>query len=323
MLERQYKHRNSAVQTVKIIGTSFAVDVLALLLYASIDKISFTLVAYFAAAGLMFCVTLFGLIASGRAEAGGDPAATRFQLIAIVMIHLAGLLIAPQIGIFFILSLFLVFSFAALTMTVAQAVTALIGICTAVTICLLGFELQPMIPSVTLAERVVTSLVFTLTLTRMVLLSAYSSRQRKLLRDKNVKLAESLAKVEKMAITDDLTGVFNRGWMVTALTHECQSAHRHGGTFTVAMLDIDHFKQVNDRFGHLSGDQVLKLFAQLVKGELRKTDQLARVGGEEFLVLLPETPHHGGLLVLERIRRKVAEHTWACLLYTSDAADDM
>jgi diguanylate cyclase len=157
----------------------------------------------------------------------------------------------------------------------------------------------------------VTCLVFTLTLTRMVLLAAYSSRQRKLLRDKNGKLAESLAKVEKMAITDDLTGVFNRGWMVTALTHECQRAQRHGGTFMVAMLDIDLFKQINDRFGHLSGDQVLKQFAQIVKGELRKTDFLARVGGEEFLVLLPETPHHGGLLVLERIRRKVAEHPWA------------
>ena len=310
-IDSESKYRSTAFRTVRIVGASLVVDVFLLGLYALIGQISFALAAAYAGFSMAFCATLFSLMASGRAAAMGDPAATRFQLPTIVLIQLAGLLVAPQIGIFFLLSLFLVFSFAALTMTVKQAVMALFGICAMVSVCLLGFGIQPVVPVDTLGERVVTCVVFSLTLTRMVLLAAHSSRQRKLLSDRNRKLAESLARVEKMAITDGLTGVFNRSWIVTAMDQERERVRRHGGTFTVAVLDIDHFKQVNDQFGHLIGDQVLKVFADLVKAELRQTDHVARVGGEEFLVLLGQTPHASAIPVLERVRQRVADHPWS------------
>jgi diguanylate cyclase (GGDEF)-like protein len=107
--------------------------------------------------------------------------------------------------------------------------------------------------------------------------------------------------------TDDLTGVANRRRFSRALEIECMRFSRNHFPLSVLMIDLDFFKGVNDQFGHSVGDAVLRIVAQLLLLSLRKTDLLARFGGEEFAVLLPETPISGAKVIAERIRTAVCE----------------
>jgi diguanylate cyclase (GGDEF)-like protein len=110
------------------------------------------------------------------------------------------------------------------------------------------------------------------------------------------------AEFEHMATFDSLTGALNRRVLQLAGEQELLRWQRHEHPFAVLMLDIDHFKQINDRHGHLVGDQVLKRLASTLRQPLRKTDLLARYGGEEFLVLLPVTDGATALDLGERVR---------------------
>jgi diguanylate cyclase (GGDEF)-like protein len=114
-----------------------------------------------------------------------------------------------------------------------------------------------------------------------------------------------LERLERSASTDGLTGVANRHVFDEALTRELARAARLGGSVTLAMLDIDHFKRVNDTHGHLAGDDVLCAVAECVGGHIRITDTLARFGGEEFALVLPDTGGDEALVALDRIRRDV------------------
>ncbi len=104
------------------------------------------------------------------------------------------------------------------------------------------------------------------------------------------------------SITDPLTGAYNRRFLQESLLKELYRAERHGSPFSVVMLDIDHFKQVNDRFGHGIGDQVLRHLVTLVQGRIRTSDLLARWGGEEFMLLLPATPITAAAALAEELR---------------------
>ncbi|MFS8086073.1 MAG: GGDEF domain-containing protein, partial [Acidobacteriota bacterium] len=108
--------------------------------------------------------------------------------------------------------------------------------------------------------------------------------------------------LEQENSTDALTGVFNRRYLDRRLNEEVTRAHRHGLPLSVLLLDIDHFKHVNDEHGHQAGDQVLALFAALIKDHLRKPDILARYGGEEFMTIVPHAPHKGAVDLAERLR---------------------
>lgn len=106
---------------------------------------------------------------------------------------------------------------------------------------------------------------------------------------------------------DALTGLYNRGWLdseVARLIGECVRARR---ALSLIVLDIDHFKRYNDRFGHVNGDCVLRAVARTMMDNVRPSDVLARFGGEEFVVVLPDTPLNGAALVGERLRRAVAD----------------
>jgi diguanylate cyclase (GGDEF)-like protein len=111
-----------------------------------------------------------------------------------------------------------------------------------------------------------------------------------------------------LSITDPLTGTFNRGYMTTHLPEEISRAKRYGHPVSLIMCDIDRFKSVNDRWGHIAGDSVLRLVVDCIKEALRHDiDWAARYGGEEFLMVLPETDHKGAWVVAERLRKIVDE----------------
>ena len=126
----------------------------------------------------------------------------------------------------------------------------------------------------------------------------------KLLQDE---LREKNAQLEALSVTDVLTGLANRRRLMTRLEEEVQRARRYKTPLAVVMIDIDHFKQVNDTYGHAMGDEVLRNIGAMLKANVRATDLAARYGGEELTLVLPHTDAPGALLVAEGLREKFAE----------------
>jgi len=114
-----------------------------------------------------------------------------------------------------------------------------------------------------------------------------------------------------MAITDNLTGLYNRHYLSQHLENMVREALSHNKPLSLLMMDMDHFKQVNDNYGHDVGDQVLKQLAQIISGSIRSSDLAARFGGEEFVILMPGTPMLAAAEVADRIRRQVESYRFA------------
>jgi two-component system cell cycle response regulator len=120
--------------------------------------------------------------------------------------------------------------------------------------------------------------------------------------------AQYHAVIGHMAVTDGLTSLSNRKHLDTQLGEEIQRAHRHGRDLSLLMLDIDHFKTINDVHGHLAGDRVIAGLAHLLRQRLRTDDKLGRYGGEEFCAILPETALERAGTIAETLRTLVATH---------------
>ncbi|MGB8331938.1 MAG: GGDEF domain-containing protein [Polyangiales bacterium] len=145
-------------------------------------------------------------------------------------------------------------------------------------------------------------------------------RDRELCRGDQIKIGDTILKflggadvesqyhetIYRMTIVDGLTGIHNKRFLAEQLERELSRATRHGRPLTLVLCDIDHFKRVNDEFGHLAGDHVLKELAQLAKSRIRPDDLIARYGGEELALVLPETDLTGGVRIAEELRKMIA-----------------
>lgn len=125
------------------------------------------------------------------------------------------------------------------------------------------------------------------------------------------RLSETISLLVKASTTDFLTGALNRRAFLAAAERGLSRARRNHQPLCLLMADIDHFKRINDTYGHPIGDKMIRHFASCAAGSLRSTDCVGRVGGEEFAVILPGTTLHGGMLVAERIRERFASTTGA------------
>jgi diguanylate cyclase (GGDEF)-like protein len=122
-------------------------------------------------------------------------------------------------------------------------------------------------------------------------------------------LQERNDELARLSRTDPVTGISNRRQLDDDIVELCRAAGRHRGTVAAMVIDVDHFKAVNDRYGHQVGDRVLRIVAGRIRGALRATDIVGRWGGDEFVVLLPRTDLPGALTVAERLGAAVAEQT--------------
>ncbi|MBF0136039.1 MAG: diguanylate cyclase [Magnetococcales bacterium] len=123
-------------------------------------------------------------------------------------------------------------------------------------------------------------------------------------------IENQLRDLRKKAFQDSLTGICNREMLVNVLNGEFKRAARHGSALSIIMIDLDHFKRVNDAFGHLAGDLVLREMSRFIKNKLRGSDVLARWGGEEFMIVTPGTSLEAAHTLAEKIRELVATHTF-------------
>lgn len=112
--------------------------------------------------------------------------------------------------------------------------------------------------------------------------------------------------LRRLSITDELSGAFNRRYFLEHATQELARARRYDTPLSVALVDLDDFKELNDRFGHAAGDAVLRAVSDAARATVRVNDVFARFGGEEFVVLLPNTDEHGAHEIAERLRERIA-----------------
>ncbi|MCH2240967.1 MAG: GGDEF domain-containing protein, partial [Aquabacterium sp.] len=133
------------------------------------------------------------------------------------------------------------------------------------------------------------------------------SAMRQRLKRQKAELEDAFMRIQEMAIRDELTGLYNRRHMLEVIAQQIKRLERSGASFSLVILDLDHFKRINDTLGHAVGDQVLRHFAQVARKNLRQTDVIARWGGEEFLVLLPDTGGEQGIQGVQRMRASLEE----------------
>jgi diguanylate cyclase (GGDEF)-like protein/PAS domain S-box-containing protein len=136
-------------------------------------------------------------------------------------------------------------------------------------------------------------------------LKRYQEHLEELVNERTRELEDANQKLQKLATTDPLTGAYNRRFFLEAGEREMAISYRTGRPFSLVMFDLDHFKLVNDQYGHQVGDQVLKSIVEKIKVNIRLGDILGRLGGEEFYILLPDTPVHTALEAAERFRELI------------------
>jgi diguanylate cyclase (GGDEF)-like protein len=183
-----------------------------------------------------------------------------------------------------------------------------------------GVELASVLIAIVVAivyvrmEPLVVALLLIVLSMGMFVLKQYAGMRHKLealVEERTVELRNKSLELERQATHDKLTGLFNRRFVDDYLQRQIESAHRYDRDFTIALADIDHFKQINDRFSHAVGDEVLRRVAGILVNRCRKTDVVARYGGEEFLLCFPDTTSEFAEQICGQIRKAVADADWS------------
>ena len=183
-----------------------------------------------------------------------------------------------------------------------------------------GVELGSVLIAVVVAivyvrmESAVVALVLIVLGLGMFVLKQYAQMRHKLealVEERTMELQEKSLELERQATHDELTRLFNRRYADDYLERQIESASRYDRDFTIALADIDHFKQINDRFSHAIGDEVLRRVAEILVNRCRKTDVVARYGGEEFLLCFPDTNSDLAEQICGDIRTAVENADWS------------
>ncbi|MCJ0824531.1 GGDEF domain-containing protein [Luteimonas sp. 50] len=287
---------------------------IALLLLAGARQGWISASAVAAWSGFVGLVVVAGYCAlrSGWSERFTDPAMTMWQLSMGVIAVNWGYVICGPMRTSALFPLMVIFAFAAYSMRYRQiawltlfAVACLVG---AVAIRQVFPHWLPVAEAVRPLQVDINNLLMILVvLPALALVAARLSELRSKLRDQRAALAKVLADVERMAVRDELTGLPNRRAMMDTLARSAIHARRGMLPFCVAMVDLEHFKQVNDTQGHAAGDAVLQRFAEVASRTLREGDVLGRWGGEEFLLVLPGATLASAKPVLSRMQSAIRE----------------
>jgi len=295
------------------VAGSYALDALFLALFWTAGTVPAGVPLAYAVAGAAICGATWAVTASGRNLRLRDPSLTMPQIGAAVLLQVGVAAAAPQIAFPMLANLFTVFAFGMTWAPVrkAAAIWTFGVIALGVLFYAMGERLA--FPSATATERWLVWSYFSLILGRCLMLSVQAGELRRRLQDNRRKLADSLAAVQQLASHDELTRTLNRRALMARLEEQRSRAERFHEAFCVALLDLDHFKSVNDTYGHAAGDAVLRAFAALAQAGLRDSDVFGRHGGEEFMLILGATPLAAVQPPLERIRAELAGREWSAV----------
>lgn len=277
---------------------------------------------------LLLCnLVFFILIRTGYSERWNDPALTVAQMAAGILFITALLYYTHELRGAMLAIYFMIMTFGVFGLTRGQMIlmSAFVVICY-VSMLTLQAWLDPgsLIPSLAFGHVS----ILALGLSWFVYVGGYIRnlqhrvrRQRAILQeqrsdlaDANARLEDAMERLEQIAIQDPLTGLFNRRHFLERLEEELARAERTGTRFHLALIDLDHFKAINDSYGHNAGDEVLRRFAVIAQDSVRRSDLLARYGGEEFIILFPEGQLEDITAVVERLRTSFADYQYGAAL---------
>jgi diguanylate cyclase (GGDEF)-like protein len=254
----------------------------------------------------------FGLaFARGWNRHARDPSLTVPHLAIWSVVILATAAVSPEATMLVLSAVFLVFGFAALRLTPTQMLPCWVAVSIGIALVVMTAGAPITLPTATPLQAGLSVLWITTLLGRCALLGLYGARARLRLGQRTRELADATARLEQLAMHDPLTGVLNRGAINLALASALDNVERGDRAVSIVMIDLDHFKRINDGFGHGVGDEVLRRFVGIVAGLTRSDDRIGRYGGEEFLLLLPQTavPEESAQ-VADRLLSRVLAYPW-------------
>jgi diguanylate cyclase (GGDEF)-like protein len=303
--DRQFRLRWTAST-----ASSYALDALFIGLFVAAGTIQARVLVVFVGGAAAICAATYALYASRWNLRFRDPNVTWPQTIAGATLHLSIVALAPQAAFPQLANLFTVFAFAFLWQSLRASVVLWALSMAATGAVLWAVHERAGIAVSSAAETAITWLSFSAVLARLLLLSVFANQLRAKLADGRRKLAASLEQIRELVHYDELTRVYNRRTLIERLEQERSRAERTKVGFSVALMDLDHFKAVNDAHGHAAGDEVLRTYAATVQAAMRDTDIFGRYGGEEFLLILTATAPGAARVPLERIGAGLAACDW-------------
>ena len=309
MAEKSQRRLAERRQMLVLQAVSYALGDLVLWIYAYAETIPIVIPSAFLVCGIGI-TAVFAVLSEIRfSDNFDDHFLTIPQTAANIAMQLGFLLAAPEIGFLFLSVVFVIFGFAALRMTASEAAIALAftGLGVAAILCFLQTPIS--LPMATAPERFAGVFAFVLTIGQCTYVGLFGNSMRRSLHQRTVELKGAYRRIEELAQTDELTGLSNRRSIVKALNDEIARGHR-GTACAVALIDVDWFKRINDSFGHPVGDEVLRRVAVTMFANIREGDKIGRYGGEEFLLVLPDTANDTAERILDRLRTIVAELDW-------------
>ncbi len=298
-------------QMLAVQAVSYSLITLVLVVYAYAGTIPMIIPSAYFLVGVGLVSVFVVLSEAWFNDRFEDHYLTIYQVGGHVAIQLCFLLAAPEIGFVFLSVVFLIFGFGALRMTSRQAIIAwtltMIGL-----VPIFLFTGTPIgLPIATPTERVAAMLSYVLTIGQCAFVGLYGSTMRKMLYDRSFELKAAYKRIEELAELDELTGASNRRSIMRMLEEEIARAERSGSPCSVALIDLDYFKRINDAYGHPTGDEVLRTFSITMFANIRSVDRFGRYGGEEFLLVLPDMDTNSAARALDRLRAIVADLEWS------------
>ncbi len=291
-------------------GASYLLDAFFLGLFVLAGTVPVDILLLYVAMAGAVCAVPIALYATDRNLKFADPNFILPQAVAAVGLQLLVVGLAPQVAFPFVSNLFTVFAFGVIWMRLRDSMILWAASTMAVGVTLWLVRDRAGFAAASVAEAAVTWLFFSAILGRCLLLSIYANDMRTRLAEGRRKLAASLERAEELVHYDELTRVFNRRTLTERLEQERSRAERTKAPLSVAMMDLDHFKVVNDTHGHGVGDEVLRMFAATIQSAMRDTDVFGRYGGEEFLLILTATAPGEAGPALERLRAGIESADW-------------
>jgi diguanylate cyclase len=249
--------------------------------------------------GIIACnLLIYSIIRSGFNKRLKDPSLTLLQMIIATFWVMVIAYYADNMRSLVLLTYLVVFIFGLFRLNVWQFL--FLSVFAVVNYSLVILLLYKINPALVTKTDVLTIVILALVLPWFSLVGGYITRLR-------AQISHALATIERLAIMDDLTQVFNRRQMFKILENQKALVERGVHPFSICIFDLDHFKQVNDTYGHTSGDVVLRTVAQEAQRNLRNVDHIARYGGEEFILILTNSEKNDAMICAERIRKMVSK----------------
>lgn len=247
--------------------------------------------------GIIACnFLIYALIRSGYNKKFKDPSLTLLQMVIATFWVMVIAYYADAMRPLVLLTYLVVFIFGLFRLNIWQfLILSVFAVINYSLVILLLYAMDPVLVS---TGDILSIVVLALVLPWFSLVGGYITRLR-------AQISQALSTIEKLAIIDDLTQVFNRRQMYKILEHQKALVDRGIHPFSICIFDLDHFKKVNDTYGHSAGDVVLRTIAQQAQGNLRNIDHIARYGGEEFILILTNVEKDQAMICANRIRNIV------------------